>query len=289
MRGWVILGLLGSWASAAAALDLVPAGVLPSAGPVSFDSPASVAFAADGSLWVADNGRGRVLHCTRSGDYLGEVSPRPVQWRPTGVAVLADGRVAVAAGDVTLHDADGSNMTALGLAGDCFGITSDQAGGFWVTQAALSSVRHWPSGVAITQVGSTGVTLASNSAGYVTSAPSSRIMRVPGIGGFPALYPIWIPNPFATPLDIEARGDVLLVADTWHHRLVVLDQELRILESFGAFGSGPGQFSRPAGLAVFPDGTLAVAELDNRRVSFFAEGTTPAHTSSWGRIKSLFR
>lgn len=289
MRVPMALLLIASWAGTAAAVDLVPVGSIRAAGAVQFDDPVSVSFAADGSLWVADNGLGRVLHCSRTGAYLGEASPRPAQWRPTGVVVLSDGHVAVAAGDVTLHESDGSGMVTLGISGGCFGIAPDPDGGFWVTQSSTGTVRHWPSLRAVSNGGPHGLAIAPNRSGFTTSAINSRLQRLSGMGELGGLSPVWIPSAFAGPMDIEAfRGD-LLVADTWHHRLVVLDYDLRILDSFGTYGTGPGQFSRPTGIAVAADGLVAVAELDNRRVSLFAEAATPARAASWGRIKALFR
>lgn len=287
MRRVAMIVLLAAWAVPAAALDLVPVGTVGTTGPVTLDEPSGVAFAADGSLWVCDVGLGRVLRFSRAGEHLGEIAPHPPQWRPTGVAVLTDGRLAVAAGDVTLHDADGSGMAALGLSGDCYGITSDGAGGFWVTQAALASVRHWPDPIVIGSTGATGITIAANGAGFTTSAVNSRLYRVEGIGGFPGLSIIYVPPLFSSPLDIESFRGALLVADTWHHRLVEASYELRIVGMYGAFGAGAGQFSMPTGIAVAPDGLVAVSELGNHRVSLFASAPIPALATSWGRIKAL--
>ena len=53
------------------------------------------------------------------------------------------------------------------------------------------------------------------------------------------------------------------------HRLVVYDAETgRQLRTFGSEGSGPGQFNRPIGIAVYGD-RLFVVERDNHRVQVF--------------------
>ena len=45
--------------------------------------------------------------------------------------------------------------------------------------------------------------------------------------------------------------------------------EAEYLYSFGEFGSGPGQLSRPQGLDVTPDGRVVVADSDNDRLQVF--------------------
>lgn len=290
MRSLTVLVLFATWTAAASAMDLAYLGSIGPSGTVAFNDPSGVAVAHDGSIWVADYGLGRVLHFTPAGGYLGEIDPRPTQWRPSGVAVLSDGRIAVAAGDVTLHNADGSGMFALGISGGGYGIAADAAGGFWVTQSSVFRVLHWPDLASFYSYGpANGIALLRNGACYATSSLGNSVFRIPGIGGYTGIFPVWSPALFSGPTDIEPFEGHLLVADTWHHRLLEMNYDLNLLDSFGVAGSGPGQFIRPSGLAVAPDGTLYVSELDNNRVSIYGSLPVAAGASSWGRIKTLFR
>lgn len=65
-------------------------------------------------------------------------------------------------------------------------------------------------------------------------------------------------------------GQVWLIATAKStHRLAVYDADTgRRLRTVGGPGTGPGQFNRPNGIAVFGD-TLFVAERDNHRVQVF--------------------
>jgi uncharacterized protein (TIGR03663 family) len=57
-------------------------------------------------------------------------------------------------------------------------------------------------------------------------------------------------------------------------------QDLTVRQTWGAEGSGPGQFSWPRGIAVSPDGLVYVADSRNHRIQVFnAEG---ALVNAWG-------
>ncbi len=58
---------------------------------------------------------------------------------------------------------------------------------------------------------------------------------------------------------------------------------------WGSFGSGDGQFSIHRGVATDAAGDVYVVDLGNHRIQKFDPESTPARTSSWGRIKSLYR
>ncbi|GAB4114274.1 MAG: TIGR03663 family protein [Roseiflexaceae bacterium] len=82
---------------------------------------------------------------------------------------------------------------------------------------------------------------------------------------------------------VDDAGNVYL-ADTGNKRVVVTDSEGNFRYQFGEFGSGPGQFSEPIGIAV--DGsTVYVADTWNGRVQvFIREGTgqvSPNPIGTW--------
>lgn len=70
----------------------------------------------------------------------------------------------------------------------------------------------------------------------------------------------------------------LVVSDTGNHRIQVFDDpsdlDANLLFSFGARGSGAGQFDHPLGLGADDDGRIYVADSGNARVQvFFPDGT----------------
>jgi len=75
---------------------------------------------------------------------------------------------------------------------------------------------------------------------------------------------------FKTPKGIAVGpGDVIVVADTGHHRVQVFDKDGAFLRAFGTRGSGDGEFESPEGVAVATDGTIYVTDTGNNRVQVF--------------------
>ncbi|MBN1657020.1 MAG: hypothetical protein JXA93_01395, partial [Anaerolineae bacterium] len=58
----------------------------------------------------------------------------------------------------------------------------------------------------------------------------------------------------------------ILVADSGNHRIQVFDGAGNFLSAFGGFGSGPGQFHNPEGIAASEDGRVVVADTINHRL-----------------------
>ena len=69
------------------------------------------------------------------------------------------------------------------------------------------------------------------------------------------------------------RLDMIAVADTDAHTIRVFHSNGTPAFAFGSEGSGDGQFSSPEGVAVYHDGTIAVADTGNNRVQVFVNGT----------------
>jgi DNA-binding beta-propeller fold protein YncE len=61
-----------------------------------------------------------------------------------------------------------------------------------------------------------------------------------------------------------------LVADSGNHRVQAFDSQGRFVSAFGAFGSGPGQFNNPQGLAVHSSGRVIVADSGNNRLQLLS-------------------
>ncbi len=63
----------------------------------------------------------------------------------------------------------------------------------------------------------------------------------------------------------------IYIADTHYARVLIYDTQGRLLEQFGSFGSGPGEFGLPTDVVAARDGTLYVAEYGiNDRISKFS-------------------
>ena len=89
--------------------------------------------------------------------------------------------------------------------------------------------------------------------------------------------PLVIPEPPATPLRFPGKVvDTpcgLLVSDTGHHQVVLLDDEGEVVRRYGAGtrgwtdgAAGTAEFSEPNGLCLLPDGRVAVADTVNHLV-----------------------
>ncbi len=76
----------------------------------------------------------------------------------------------------------------------------------------------------------------------------------------------------------------LLVADSGHNRIVRLDADGRVLDTWGRRGAGPGEFRRPLGLSVGADGRVLVADYLNDRVQVLGSGGRPiAQWATFGK------
>jgi DNA-binding beta-propeller fold protein YncE len=72
-----------------------------------------------------------------------------------------------------------------------------------------------------------------------------------------------------------------IVADPYEGKEETLNADL----VFGIAGSEPGQFQRPRGIAIAPDGTLYVADTENHRIQHLDQDGTPLHV--WGSFADL--
>ena len=58
---------------------------------------------------------------------------------------------------------------------------------------------------------------------------------------------------------------------------------------WGSYGSAPGQFYGPWGVAVDASGNVYVADNNNHRIQKFCYGPIAVQNTTWGRVKSMFR
>jgi sugar lactone lactonase YvrE len=83
----------------------------------------------------------------------------------------------------------------------------------------------------------------------------------------------------------------IYVADTNHHRVQVFDNLGNFKFSFGTYGTNPGQFNFPKGIAINTiNGRVAVSDTENHRIQIFEpDGTFVAVYGNYGSLKGQFK
>jgi DNA-binding beta-propeller fold protein YncE len=87
---------------------------------------------------------------------------------------------------------------------------------------------------------------------------------------------------------LDAAGNVY-VADSANNRIQVFTAAGDFLTQWGTPGSGPGEFHKPIGVGVGPDGRIYVADTWNSRIQVFESLPTATKRQSWGRLKTTYR
>jgi sugar lactone lactonase YvrE len=76
---------------------------------------------------------------------------------------------------------------------------------------------------------------------------------------------------------VDGAGNVY-VSDTWNHRVEKFSATGTFLTQWGSkdqqIGAGAGEFYGPRGIAVLPDGSVAVADTGNKRIEVFSAAGT---------------
>jgi sugar lactone lactonase YvrE len=278
----------------------------------SFSEARSVRVTADGRVYVVDGGNHRVLE---------------VKDGAARVLVAGDGREdgedllrpqdAVALGDVLLLvDTGRSRLTActgfetvVGQKGDRPVLSQPQL----LLQPGGPRGKSSPEGLKFPR----GI-CATKTALYLTDTWSHRLVRMdrPDFanltaageqlaasakhilgGGMPGATLDKLHFPTALVVEAEGDengGDVLLMTDAMNHRVLRVTYKgpetppaVEVVCGTGKAGVGPAELRNPAGLARLPDGTVFVADTDNRRVQRFAPGSSTGETlcsspAPWG-------
>lgn len=212
----------------------------------------------EGNLWLTDVGLHQVFRCTPEGRVLRTLGEAGVPGSdsahfnlPTDVAVLRDGSFYVSDGyrntRVVKFAADGSFAFEWGRKGD-------QPGQF-----------NLPHGIAVDTQGRV----------VVCDRENERLQVFDAKGGF---LSEWKGADIGKPYGVAASsGGHLFVIDGGRPsvnpgqrgKAVELDADGRVVDSFGSFGAGPGQFQLGHDIAVGPDGAVYVAEGTGARVQKF--------------------
>jgi tripartite motif-containing protein 71 len=73
-------------------------------------------------------------------------------------------------------------------------------------------------------------------------------------------------------------------------RVQMFDGNGQFLAKWGGTGSGMGQFLYPQGVAMDGSGNIYVVDDGNDRIQVFGPpGPTPATSTTWGHLKTMFR
>jgi DNA-binding beta-propeller fold protein YncE len=216
-----------------------------------------VAFAADGTIYVADTGNHRIQVFAPDRTYLsewgGEGTGDGQFLAPSGIAVAPDGTIYVSdegRDDVQRFDQNGRFLGAFGESG--------------VNEGQFMT----PAGVGVAGSGEV----------YVADYGRQRIQRFTADGTF---LGAWGKSgdgngQFNNPNDVAVdRDGRVYVADDFNNLLQVFTPDGRFLAQIGGYGDGLGLLDDPLGVATGPDGMVYVGDRDGIQAFRLVPGAAP--------------
>ncbi len=212
--------------------------------------PRNVLVDGNGDVVVTDSENNRIDVFSPSGTYLRQIKPataNPLN-RPHQVALDGSGGYWVANTNTTTSNLQVVHLNSAGLV----------IGNFALTGAALGK----PQGIAVDTDGSL----------LVSNTVNNKVERYTAAGALvgTVLGTTQVNKPAGLLVTGTGATKRVYVTDFGNNRVVVLDSTGAIIKTFGATGSGAGQFTQPRGVAVDPtDGDIAVADFGNDRVSLW--------------------
>jgi DNA-binding beta-propeller fold protein YncE len=69
---------------------------------------------------------------------------------------------------------------------------------------------------------------------------------------------------------VAVSGKWVYVTDLPRHRVLVYEKDGKLIGGWGREGGGEGEFRRPMGIGIGPDGSVYVADSQNNRIQKFA-------------------
>ena len=223
-----------------------------------FIMPHGLSVDHQGHVWLTDVGLHQVMECTAEGRVLrtwgepGVSGTDPGHFNlPTDVAVLRDGGFYVS---------DGYKNTRV--------MKFDATGRFqfqWGTKGAKAGEFDLPHGIAVDAAGRVLVCDRENERVQVFNAAGHYVTewKGPQIG-----------KPYGIACSRDGRvhlidGGSLSLKQSLRGKVVVLDSDGQVQDTFGEYGTAPGQFRLGHDIAVGVDGSVYVAEATGLRVQKF--------------------
>ena len=232
--------------------------LLASWGAGEFIMPHGLTLDREDNVWLTDVGRHQVFKFTHDGKLLltlgerGKPGADKMHFNlPTDVAVLPDG---------SFYVSDGYRNTRV--------VKFDAAGRYefeWGGKGAEPGKFNLPHGIAVDARGRVFVCDRSNARLQVFDPLGKFLMewKGPEIG-----------RPYG--VSVAADGHIFIIdggdqsaTQPEHSKVVELDADGNVVESFGSFGTAPGQFQLGHDIAVAHDGSVVVAEGKGKRVQKF--------------------
>jgi len=256
----------------------------PGSGSSGFDQPRGIAAGPQGNIYVTDQNNHRVVVFDRLGGYLFEWgsygSSAGMFLFPAGIAVAPDGSVLVAdsgnhriqrfTGDGTWLGEWGGEGTGDGQFVQLEGIAAGPDSLLAVCDSGTSSLSIFTvSGRFIGRYPSLlarGAAFDGDSNIYAAGCRSGGVTKTDRTGLFLATLG---PDLCVTDLAVDGEGKIC-VLDYDLDRLDILDPAGNVVSNVGSSGGGPGEFNRPGGVAVSPEGWIYIADTANDRIQIFA-------------------
>jgi tripartite motif-containing protein 71 len=277
-----------------------------------FKTPAAIATAPNGAIFILDSGRGRIMRLTRAGRWsvVGpERSASPRGNSPQAIAVDGGGNLyAVDRDRILQRAASGSwsvywqarGSAGLPYIGPIGGIASDLQGNVYFTDFGSGNLLRLSGTPASPEVWGQnatgrlswhpeGVAIGRNGHVYVTGQQSAALLELTGAGqlsrseSIDSSAPIAGLAPYPHGVAVDPRG-FAYITDELNDRVLKYSPGGALVASWGSPGSGPKQFRAPEGLAVDDRSSVVyVADTGNNRVDVLSEDGTPLGSRAFAR------
>lgn len=255
------------------------------------NKPIGVAVNDSGDIYVADMGNNRILRLDSDGEFVatwGERGEGPGQFTEVfDLAVTPQGQIAAldAVNQViSLWTPDGDFLDSFGAE-----LATYRPRGFGVSAAGDYYIAD-TGGVRVLQVSAEGrrldqfggpdqplgpgqptdVAVGPDGLVYVTEPIAGALWRIDPASGAQERLPGPEANTIESPHLAAGTDGRLYLTDPEGGRVLVYGPGLRPVAQFGERGAAAGQFGRPVGIALSPDGGVVVSDPDLCRVTAFS-------------------
>ena len=187
---------------------------------------------------------------------------------PRGVTLDAEGNLYVADAlnhRVAIFDPAGTLSRTVGARGDGDGGLYEPSGVSVDAEGNLYVADTWNARIA--KFGPDGTWIGTWGSGNADLGDGRRATDTEGDAQANAANPLGLYGP----RNVLVVGDRVYIADTGNKRIVVTDRDGNFVEQWGTFGTQPGQFHEPIGLATDARGRIYVGDTWNGRIQIFGQ------------------